>query len=176
LFCPGCASWEYDVVQPPVAQAHITADHVTRVRVEPFEVGLQAVEGRLVMWLYNNSNESIEILGGKSTVVDADGQTHPLPGQTIAAGASVKMILPPVQPPGPQPPPIITVGVSSGGLDNPGYIRPNGYGTSEPRAADEKPSAYYWDWEGQSSIHLTLVYQRGTSTNQLMFVIQRVKK
>ncbi|MDP9174545.1 MAG: hypothetical protein M3O30_11855 [Planctomycetota bacterium] len=178
-FCQGCASYEFDIVQPPSASRPIGKDEISKIHIDPLDFAFRTVEGRLVMWVRNDTKDPIEILGSRSAVVDPNGQSHPLLGQTIVPGSFIKLVLPPFRPRIDQPSPAIGIGIgiSSGGPDGPGYVRPNGFGGGTARMdIDESANPYYWDWEGETEVRLTLVYQRGDTINQISFIFHRVKK
>src|SRR5215207_3085901 len=94
----GCARYEYTLTQPPDLARHIGAQSDQVVDVDPLQYRLRTVDNRLVVRIYNQTDEPIELLGDKSFVVDPDGQSRPLRGQTIAPHAFMKLIFPPIRP------------------------------------------------------------------------------
>src|SRR5688500_3822986 len=92
----GCARYEYDVVSPPQAAGHVGTKSDHTFALEPLEYRLRTIDNRLVMRVYNPTNENVTLLGARSTAVDPERQSHPLMTQTIApAGSFIKLILPP---------------------------------------------------------------------------------
>src|SRR5690348_12149073 len=79
----GCASYEYDLTQPPDLRRHVATKTDTVVTIDPLEYRLVTVDNRLVMRIFNPTDDAIQILGEKSTVVDPTGQSHPIRSQTI---------------------------------------------------------------------------------------------
>jgi hypothetical protein len=170
--CAGCQTYKFDILQPPVADRQIGTDQQTRVVIDPLEYRLQADEGRLVMLIYNPTSDPIQLLGGKSAVVDPDGQSHPLRDVTMASGSYVKEIFPPMRGyygPGPS----FQIGV--GGI----------IGNAEPSPKDAEPicldvygdsSNYFWDWQGETDVRMTLVYARGDATFSQELAFHRVKR
>jgi hypothetical protein len=135
------------------------------------------VDNRLVVRVFNPTEDPIELLGDKSTVVAPTGQSHPLRGQTIAPRSHAKLILPPRRPraynsAGP------TFGVGVGmrvDARDRGY--PDDHFGYAPRYVTvyDGGNALYWDWNGETEIRLTLVYQRDEKTFRHEFVIRRQK-
>ena len=173
----GCASYDYRVLQPPsVAGATATKQDFTEVDLDPLVYRLRVKDNRLVVLIFNPTGDPIRLLGEQSVVVDPNGQSHPVQGQTIAPGSYGKLILPPPTPryPGYGP-----------GFDGPAFYGPGlgiGLGTTIGRATGPPPlvqtalfanggaesyqvidtgNNYYWDWKGESTARLTLVYRRG---------------
>src|SRR5450432_2095764 len=108
LLLAGCASYEYDITRPPELATHIGSKTEAIVPRDPLEYRLIAVEDRLVMNIYNPTDDTITLVGPQSSVVDPNGQSHPLRTQTMASHSFVKLILPP------QPPTIQRSGPSIG--------------------------------------------------------------
>jgi hypothetical protein len=172
--CCGCAHYEFDVVQPPL-NGHVGRHSDTHISIDPMVYRLRSVGGRLVVWIENPKSDPIELLGHKSTAVDPWGQSHPLEEQTIAPGSYIKLVIPPLRPQGEGPqPPVSQVGGPYGNMDQPGYIRPSGYGTQAAQATDDS-ELRYWEWNDESEIQLNLVFQRGDKTFTQTFVIRRVR-
>src|SRR5688572_26779464 len=94
----GCARYEYDLVEPRELTRHIGGNVDQAVEIDPLTYRLRSVDNRLVIRVYNNTDDSIELLGDKSTVVDPNGQSHPLRSQSIAPRSFMKLILPPPRP------------------------------------------------------------------------------
>src|SRR6185437_1879477 len=79
----GCAHYEYDLVQPADLTAHVATKHDTIVHVDPLEYRLRTVDNRLVVQIFNPTDDNIQLIGPRSTVVDPQGQSHPLQGGPI---------------------------------------------------------------------------------------------
>jgi hypothetical protein len=174
LLCCGCATYGFDVVQPAVADRAIGGDQWTSVTIDPLVYKLRADEGRLVMQIFNPTGDAIELLGDKSTVVDPDGQSHPMHSETIAAGSFISEVFPPMEDETQS-----GAGYQYGAaavVGSPGYIPPQGYGPAGAAAAASPDAAYYWDWNGEAEVRMTLVYGRGNSNFSHAFMFQRVKQ
>lgn len=168
--CCGCAHYEFDVVQPPI-NGHVARHSELHLSIDPLVYRMRSVDGRLLLWIENPKNDPIELVGRRSVTVDPWGQSHPLEEQTIAPGSYIKLMIPPLRPAGgaaaaPQP------GGAFSPVDQPGYIRPQGYGQGAGQAADD---TRYWDWNDESEIQLNLVFQRGDKTFMQTFVVRRVR-
>ena len=171
----GCARYEYDVVSPPQAAGHAGTRGDHRFALDPLEYRLRTVDNRLVMRVYNPTDADVTLLGQQSTVVDPDGQSHPLATQTIAPGGSfIKLIIPPPRPRlyggGP------TFGIGVGGTighyphhhhhhDKHGatyhdHFDGYDYGPRYMTVYDDG-NTYFWDWKGEGEVRLNLVYARG---------------
>lgn len=178
----GCARFEYDVVRPEefAGRAPTRVDYI--VERDPLEYRLRAVGGRLVVRIYNQSEESITLLGSQSTVVDPTGQSRPLITQTIAPQSFIKIMLPPPRPRVYQTGPSIGIGVG-GTYRRAGYEGYNeGYNGgfndfAEPRylAVYDESSPVFWEWRGEGQVRLTLVFARAGGTFTHDFVIARVR-
>jgi hypothetical protein len=145
---------------------HIGRNVDQAVEIEPLTYRFRSVDNRLVIRVYNNTDDTIELLGDRSTVVDPNGQSHPLRSQSIAPRAFIKVVLPPPRPVVYDRGPTFGVGVGYGihssvvpaphdGLpdrrsfhthhnqwepyfrDQPNYI-----------AVYDESDAFYWDWKG----------------------------
>lgn len=180
LGADGC-QYEYDVVEPTQFAGHIgtRADYV--VKRDPLEYRLITYESRLVLQAVNPTDDPISLLGDRSTLVDPHDQSHPLRSQTIAPHSFIKLILPPMRPQ-PQPyGPTIGFGVTAGAGYNgrPTNYR-TGYGPTPPMAGPQYDSvvddnALYWDWDGQTTVQLTLVFERSGHVFSDVFVFKRAK-
>jgi hypothetical protein len=172
LLTSGCAHYEYDLVNPPDLARHIGTRSDELVRVDPLEYRLRTYDNRLVMNIVNPTPDPITLAGDRSYVVDPAGQSHPLRSQTIAPDTFIRLILPPMRPGYYQSGPTIGFGLGVGysrfyGGHRYGY-RGIGYDPffyDEPRYYtyyDESDNTY-WNWEGQTSIRLHLVYFKAGS-------------
>jgi hypothetical protein len=174
----GCARYEFDLVEPAELARHVGKTQ-ERVSLEPLTYRLEAYENRLVMRIENPTEEAIEVLGEQSVVVSPDRQSHPIRSQSIAPGSFVKLILPPI------PPRVDRFGPSLGlGLgvraSRGGVHKPVGRGLADPVAAPRyfsinEDDAYYWEWAGETTVRMTLVYRRGREEFRQGFVWVRRK-
>jgi hypothetical protein len=64
ILCAGCASYQYDVVQPTDHAAHVTADQPDEFALDGLQYRLIEYDGRLVMEIFNPTNAAIELTGG----------------------------------------------------------------------------------------------------------------
>ena len=190
----GCARYEYDLVEPREQTRHIGRGVDQAVEIDPLTYRLRTVDNRLVMRVYNNTDENIELLGDKSTVVDPNGQSHPLRSQSIAPRSFMKLIFPPPRPQvydrgGP------TFGVGVGyGLHSSVVPAPHDglpdrrsfhthHNAWDPYFRDapqyftvfDESDAFYWNWKGTGEARVNLVYRRGDSEIRHSFVFRRVK-
>lgn len=187
LFAAGCARYEYDLISPADLTRHIATKAETSVTLEPLEYRMQSYENRLVLKIFNPTDDAMQLAGERSSVVDPDGQSHPLQGGPIAPHSYLKLILPPLRPRVYDPSPTIGFGVGvgvgrrdddpslDGALDGP--LRDGG--STEPRYLyvydDNNP--LYWDWKGEGEARLTLVYVMGngkTITHAMTFKRQKM--
>ena len=178
LLFAGCASYEYDITRPADLARHIGSKAETIVPRDPLEYRLQAVDERLVMRIYNPTDDTITLLGPQSSVVDPNGQSHPLRTQSMASRSFIKIILPPIPPHLEQSGP--TFGIGVGGVfsrrDHRRFVGDDFY-EDQPRyftVVDE--DTLYWEWKGESEIRLLLVFDRNAKTFEHEFVIDRRKK
>jgi hypothetical protein len=184
----GCARYEFELVQPQELARHIATKTDQVVSIDPLEYRLQSMDGRLVMRIYNRTNDPIELLGSKSAVVDPRGQSHPLRDQTIAAQSFVKLIFPPMRPRVYDTGPTFGIGVGyhTGAYRSRGrYRNRNYYGDPYfasaydygPRylALYDEGDAQYWDWTGQSTARVSLVFRRGGKEFRHDFTFARRK-
>jgi hypothetical protein len=167
-------SYRFNLVQPQIADPEIGGDDWTIVKIDPLEYRLRADEGRLVMRIYNPTSDSIELLGHKSSVVDPDGQSHPLHSQVMTPETDIAYVFPPLRDTatGGEP----EVGIGAGNFDTPGYIAPSGYQAASPPPIAPAASVYDFEWEGESDVSMTLVYSRGNSTFSQTLAFHRVKR
>jgi hypothetical protein len=169
----GCRPATFDL-QSPVA-AVITSEGPFAFSAPPLRYELQASEDRLVIKIWNDTDETILLQGAESAVVDPDGRSHPLQSQTMAGHSFVKLILPPPRPWGTGGPVAFEFGMS----DYPAAACGNGYadaGTANPVPAEPietYDSPIYWNWTGPEPVRLELVYRRGEATFTQRFVIRK---
>lgn len=162
LIClSGCATYRFDIVNPPDLPRPIGHDQDTVLNVNAMEYRFRAVEDRLVARIYNRGRETVRLLGDQSTVVDPEGQSHPLRGTPLPPGSFMKVVLPPalhVEPTGPS----IGFGFGySSGYGGPG--RGSGMGIYDPAsgATTYSDGQATWEWPANKSARLILVFQIG---------------
>ena len=177
----GCARYEYQLVRPPELTRQVGRNIDQVFALEPLEYRLRTVDNRLVMRVFNQSQDPIELLGQKCSVVDPEGQSHPLPGQTIAPGSFIKMIFPPPRPRtydpyyGPSWHTGVGVGVRVDGRWRGRQFPPSPQVRPSPVYLDvyDEANAYYWDWRGEGEARIMLVYRKGEEEFRHDFLFRR---
>src|SRR5689334_10104893 len=94
-FCSGCATYEYDLTRPPDLAQHIANKQTISFPLDPLEYRMTTLDNRLIIQIYNPTDDSIQLLGPQSSAVDAHNQSHPFRSQTAAPKSFIKLILPP---------------------------------------------------------------------------------
>ena len=177
----GCTRYEYDIVEPQDLARRVGKGPV-HLPVEPLTYHLRAAEGRLVMFVENPTGEPVKLLGEDSFVVDPGGRSHPLRSQTIAPESNIKLIFPPLRPRLERTGPSIGIGVGYGRAFRRGYYgRHRGY--YDPFFYHDEPRYYavvddgttYWNWDGETDVRMTLVYEGRGERITHRFVFHRVK-
>lgn len=179
----GCARYEYDILRPSEAATHVGKQADAIVRMEPLEYRLRTVDNRLVIRIFNPTDDMISLLGDRSVAVDPYGQSHPLPSFSIASNSYGKLIIPPPRPQVEPRGPVFGIGVGTrigsrtrGGSAD--LLPASPADTSqEPkylRIYDEGNNLY-WDWTGEGEVRLRLVYRRNDREFADEFVIARKK-
>lgn len=162
-FLTGCARYDFSIDKPTNLSARI-GEVATRVETANMVYNMQAKENRLVLLIYNNRPDPVQILGDRSFVVDPHGVSHPLRSQAIGPNAYAKVILPPLKPK----------------FENsPGWHFGVGVGTpisdNSPKAVPVRPlfldyfsdrDAFYWDWDGPTMIRLSITYRFGDNSER----------
>lgn len=171
----GCATYEFDITHPPEFSRHISRKADESFTRDDLDYRLRAVEGRLVVRIYNTADNDVRILGARSTLVDPHLQSRPIRSQTIAPGAFVKLILPPLAPQLRPSGPSITIGggISSGGGSGIGLG--TGFHDGPDYYEVDDNSGFYWEWDGASDVRLTLTFERAAQIFTHTFAISRVK-
>ena len=179
-FITGCARYEYDITRPTELAMHIGSKTDAIAPWPPLEYRFRAVENRLVMNIYNTTDDPIQLLGERSSVVDPGGQSHPLRSQPIAPNSYIKQILPPYRPRIQRTGPSFGIGVGTrigdrrrraypyDAFDDPFYDEPRYFAVIED-------NALYWNWPGEGQIRMMLVFTHKDETFTHEFVIRRVK-
>jgi hypothetical protein len=161
----GCAHYEYDLTDPRDIARHIGKDD-QHINLDPLTYRLVTSDNHLVMRAENPMDTPIELLGDQSVVVSPDGQSHPLRSQTIAPHSYMKLIFPPLRPRFERTDP--TFGIGVGAVHRVHYPEPRYLSIYED-------DAYYWDWDDQSAIRLTMVYRHQGKTFEHRFGFVRKK-
>ncbi len=188
LLCgAGCSTYEYDLTRPAELATHIAQKSPTTVRREPLNYRFTAEESRLVVEIENPTDSAIQLLGDRSSVVDFNGQSHPLQSRSAAPHSFVKVILPPLRPVIERTGPTFGIGVGTVVGTRGRYNRglnddPLLYGSGEsiePRYLNvyDGDDSVYWDWSGQGEIRIAFTFAKENSdTFTQEFVIARRKK
>ena len=182
----GCARYEYEVVEPPELAQRIGRARTT-FELEPVRYQAQTYDNRLVVFIFNEADAPLKLLGEDSYAVDPRGESHPLPTRTVAPGSSTKLIFPPLRPTFRRSGPTFGfgVGVGLGSARRHGHFGRAGYGWHrDPFGYDDFPRYYqladdgtlYWDWTGRNTdVRVRFVYERGDERFHHEFTFRRVK-
>jgi hypothetical protein len=175
----GCAKYEYDLVKPSELQRHIGKNTDAVVPIDPLEYRMRTVDNRLVVRVFNPTEDVIELVGPRCTVVDPSGQSHPLRTQSIAPGSFIKLIFPPPRPQMYDNGPTFGVGVGGGVRVDASRYRAYdpywpGYGPRYLTVYDEN-DAYYWDWKDEGEVRAVLTFHRGEKEFRHELVFRRQK-
>ena len=181
LSAGGCASYEYNLVQPADLSRHIDTKTDQVITLSPLQYRLRTVDSRLVMRIYNQSHAPIELAGAQSTVVDPEGQSHPLPSQAIAPDSFIKLIFPPVPPRVYGPEPAIGIGMGYGWRVDALPTRravdaPRPLSVPEYCAVIAGSDSLYWNWhDADGEMRLNLVFQQQGKEIRQSFIFRRQK-
>lgn len=173
-FLAGCASYDFRIIRPQEHQKFIT-DSPAHIQTANMSYQMQAREARLVVMIYNEKDQVVQLLGNQSFVVDPAGASHPLRTVTIAPHSYTKLILPPLRPRFEDAPPQWNFGVSGDVSD----ARPATDQPTQPVYLDyyEDIDAFYWDWDGQKPIRLSITYRFADGQQATdEFTIEKVKR
>ena len=179
----GCARYEYQLVRPPDLTRHVGRGTDQVFTLEPLQYRLRTVDNRLVMRIFNPSQEPIELLGAQSTVVDPNGQSRPLRSLSIAPGSFIKLIFPPPRPRvydphyGPSWHTGVGVGIRVDARTRGRHPPPPYFMSTTPRYLDvyDDADAFFWEWRGEGEARMTLVYRRGDEEFRHDFLFRRIK-
>lgn len=156
----GCAHYEYDIVQPPNLAHHVGENHDVSFNRGALLYRLRSYQNHLVIQLQNETSQPIQLLGGRSFVVDPDGQSHPVDEETIAPESFIKLVLPPIAPEVTPVGPVIGIGLGVSSVHGPGYdlsfenplfVRPRYYASADVENR-------FWKWEGETDVRLSLTF------------------
>ena len=194
LVTSGCARYEYDLVQPPELARHVANKVDSTFDRDPLHYALRTVDNRLVMRIYNRTDEPMELIGPRSSLVDPSGQSHPLRSQPMAGQSFIKLIFPPPRPLVYDPGPTFGVGVGYGigsayphrHYRYPYYHSWGSFYDDDPWCGDydypryfavyDEGDVYYWDWRGSGNeARVSLVFRRGEKEFKHEFTFRRVK-
>ncbi len=183
----GCARYEYDLVQPTDVAQRIGRKMPVVVPIETVRYEARTYSDRLVLFIHNESEEPLKLLGEDSYAVDQRGESHPLPTRTVAPHSSTKLIFPPMRPTFRQSGPSIGfgLGVGVGSARRRGYHGAGRYGYfGDPFYQDAFPRYYqladdgtiYWNWTGNNTeVTVRFVYQLADERFHHEFVFRRIK-
>ena len=182
----GCARYEYDIVEPAdLAGTHIPRKQSVTIPMDPVRYEARTYSDRLVLFIFNESDQPLKLLGEDSYAVDPRGESHPLPTRTVAPGSSTKLIFPPLRPTFRQSGPTFGVGLGVG-LGSARYRRGyyGGRYFGDPFFYDHYPRYYqladdgtvYWNWTGNNTEStVRFVYQLGDERFHHEFTFRRVR-
>ena len=179
----GCTKYEYDLFHPPELSCHVGRDIDAVKQREPFEYRFRTVDNRLVIRIYNQTDDQIQLIGERSSIVDPDGQSHPLIGGPIAPHSFLKLIIPPPRPRVYESNPTFGIGVGVG-VSNSRYRHSPHYHFNDCTPIDDYPryiavyddnDTRYWDWKGEGEARLNLVFQHGDKEIRQEFTFRRRK-
>lgn len=177
----GCAKYEFDLTNPPALATHVGRKAFAEVKVEPLDYRLKAVENRLVMEIYNPTQDMIELVGPKCAVVDPQGQSHPLRSQSIAPGSFIKLIFPPMRPRVYDPyyyGPAWNVGLGVGyQVDSRTRYKTSPSPAPSPQYFTyyDDGDSYFWDWKGAGDCRIQLAFRQGDKEFRQEFSFTRKK-
>lgn len=116
LLLSSCATYQYRIVEPPVAAGPLSRQEAIVFPWHPLEYQAIQAHDRLGLLIVNPTDDPVMLLGERSYVVDPTGETHaPMRSRSIAPRSRITMALPPAPTYAPARPRVgIGVGVSSG--------------------------------------------------------------
>jgi len=175
----GCQTHTYRLVQPATANATIGETPIP-LKIEPLEYRVAQHDNRISLRVLNPTSERIVLLGERSSVIDASGESHPLRGRVMEPHSYIRLVLPPV-PSGFQHPDYTWGwgwGGATWGWGWPGYPPMSGPYYAEgflgpPPLVYEHPlTVYDWTWN-RGPVHLRLTYDRGKESFEHEFEFNR---
>jgi hypothetical protein len=175
LTLSGCAVYEFDLTRPEDLAGRAGREEALVRKIEPIEYRLISVENRLVVKMFNTSDQAIKLLAPESTVVDPDGQSRSIKAASIQPGSFARVVMPPVRP---------EFRSSSGSTARVGTyygpgLRRSDFGHTEM----DIPENYqlvdggetFWEWRGETEARLVLVYERDGERFTHRLTLNRVK-
>jgi hypothetical protein len=165
----GCARIEFDAMPAGSSQPiRVGNDQVVLMSQSPLQYRMLADEGHLILWIENPTDRPIDLIRDKSRVVDPEGIAHPIRGQTIAPGSSVKEIFPPVEEP------MASAPQGQAGPINP-YDRP-GFISLPDTGTGSQVQGASWRWDDGMEIQVDLAFQQREHWFEQHFVFTRIRK
>jgi hypothetical protein len=165
----GCAQVEFDATPAGSGQTiHVGNSADVQFSATPLNYRMRAVESHLVFWIENPTSDPVELIGGKSNVIDPEGIAHPLHGEMIAPNSSIKEVLPPLAEPADSGAPVAPSAV--GPYDRPGFISVPGALTSTDKVDPN------WQWDDALEVQLNLVFEQNGHEFEQHFSFRRVRK
>ncbi|HEX3358916.1 MAG TPA: hypothetical protein VHS31_18200 [Tepidisphaeraceae bacterium] len=182
LWAVGCTHFEYDLTEPTDIATHIGTKTDTTIKLDPLEYRFRAYDDHLIVQIFNPTEDSIQLMGDQSAVVDPQGQSHPLRGATMEPHSFIKLILPP-------PPPVIqptgpSIGIGLGYVATQSRYRRDPFYRAHFYDSDYPPQYYvlydegdstYWNWRGEMAVRLSLTFQENGKTISHKFSFTQVK-
>jgi hypothetical protein len=169
----GCATFQYRVLQPQgVAQA--ITEQPAQVSFAPLEYHFAKQHDRLAVQINNPTDDTIALVGERSSVVDPAGESHPVRGRLINPRSFVRMLLPPQTISIPYPE-YYWGGGSYWGPYYPHWGPYYGWYGPPPVSYYQVRTLYDWQWKtGPVRLHLT--YDRkGTAFVHDFEIVREVK-
>ncbi len=191
IFICGCASYRYEIADPQGQARVVRKDADLVIPALPAEIRARQVESRCVIMIRNPTTQPISLDSAQSTLVDPDGQIHPIAGQLIPPGAYGKLILPPMREVSPRGPEFrigfglqvrADIGDSSRNSDKASHSHAN---SVQKDSSVQQKSLYlmygeadnaYWEWKGEGSARLILGLVQNEQTFRHEFIIRRIKE
>ncbi|MGD0766639.1 MAG: hypothetical protein ABSB42_00290 [Tepidisphaeraceae bacterium] len=165
----GCAQTEFDAAPAGSGQAiRVGNDQDVRLSDSPLQYRMRADEGHLIVWIENPTDGPIDLIRDKSQVLDPEGIAHPIRGETIAAGSSIKEIFPPLAEPAESAPHGQPEQIAP--YDRPGFI------SIPDSGADSEADRASWQWDDGTEIRVDLTFEQGERQFEQHFVFRRIRK
>jgi hypothetical protein len=164
----GCGKVRYEVVAPPEARGAILPHAGAVVSRDQIDYEIFQLENKVVFHLVNRHDRPIE-LTAQSILFDATGYRFSIEPQTIAPGASGRVIVPPNNPIARDQAPV-NVEVRVGGYDDGGLIRDDRsrYGSAS--------LARDFRWPNGRTARFRFVYRIGDETLTHEWTLERSSK
>lgn len=171
----GCATYDYQVSQPPTMAGVIIKDQPVVLHYDPLEYRLSRYHEHLGMTIVNPTTDRITLRADRSFVVDPRGESHPIRGRVLAPHTYSAMLLPPP--------------AASGQTIYPTFYGPGWWVGGYPYVYNDFYGSYYgpvvtyyhiytpydWKWEAGPA-HLHLAYNRNGKEFDHEFVILRQRE
>ena len=165
----GCARIEFEAAPAGSGQPiRVGNDQDVRLSGSPLQYRMRADEGHLIVWIENPTDGPIDLIRDKSQVVDPEGVAHPMRGETIAAGSSIKEIFPPLAEPAESAPHGQPDQIDP--YDRPGFI------SIPDSGADSEAGRASWQWDDGTEIRVDLAFEQGERQFEQHFGFRRLRK